>query len=72
MPIWRICFFPEKDKRNSPLEYISGLSRAADRAAIQLRLETMQKRERVDWASSWKKKIANGVYFNRYEESKTG
>ena len=62
MYIWKIDFFPPSGERSSPFDFVNGLSRESDAAAVIHRLESMRKMEMVDWPSAWVHKLVGKIY----------
>ena len=61
MPIWHIIYFPPSDGKDSPYEYIKGLSDKSEQAQITRRLKELSERELVDWPSSWVHKVDDKI-----------
>lgn len=58
---WTVIFFPTEDQRNSPFEYILGLT-PAEQEKITHRLETLSKLELAEWPQLWFHKINDKLY----------
>lgn len=61
MGIWKTIFFPAPDNRNSPYEYIEGLS-PSEQAKIIHRLEVLESLDLADWPHKWIHKLDNDIF----------
>jgi phage-related protein len=62
MFMWQIHFFPPSGERYSPYDFVVGLPRESDAAAVIHRLESMRKMEMADWPSAWVHKLVGKIY----------
>lgn len=61
--LWQIEFFPSEDDRDSPFNYIAGLSNESDQDAIMHRLkDILGKRPKSDWPHTFVHKIEGDIY----------
>ena len=57
----RIIYFTELDGSSPPREYIHSLD-AEERAAIDLKLETMSELLPIDWPKKWTSHVRDDIY----------